>query len=91
MPLKQKKYKVEVPITLNSQTHSNIIGFHEPGSANKESEPTSETCESSFQIVGQGSDGAIEFSPNVIDFEEVKVNFSKKVFLLFISSISNKL
>lgn len=57
------------------------IGYFNPGSATYPQEYDIKTFETNFEVIGQGSDGALSFIPSSINFEDVKVNFNKKVYV----------
>ncbi len=48
IPLKKKKYKLDVPIHLHSGSHSAVVGFHHPGSAHLNSLAETQSTETSF-------------------------------------------
>jgi hypothetical protein len=61
----------------------NLIGYHLPGSGNPENplkpRVLNEVSEV-LQILGEGSDGSLQISPEVLNFEIVKVGFRKKLY-----------
>ena len=59
-----------------------LVGYFKPGSATATEVASGKVFETQFEVIGQGSDGALNFKPQFLNFEDVKVNFNKKVHIL---------
>ena len=86
-PLKKKEYQISIPIfsrNLFDQIKS-TVGFFSPGSglnltnADKFAAEASAVASSNkaITIIGAGSDGLIEISPEKLDFGTITVGFTK--------------
>lgn len=82
--LKRKDYHINIPIyAKNIYDHfKNSIGFFSPGSGVTQRKQLPANTQNPFkkytlEIIGRGSDGAIQIQPNNVDFGTITVGFNK--------------
>jgi len=73
---------VPILIRQSSNTSQHLIGYYKPGSGNIEALPEEKQpqwVEYMLQIYGTGGDCPLSVEPATIDFDIVKINFSKSL------------
>ena len=84
IPYKKRAYHIKIPVVAYSlcDESQNLIGFHEPGSGKggQQIKFPRDKIQNKYKIelFGAGGDGSLNLTPEKLDFDIVKVNFSCK-------------